>query len=551
VGLAATVVGSVAAVIAIPFAAWQVGLAISDRRRQRRECSCQANVSDSPTPAPRAGNVIDQRGQQVHGPQLNVAGYVDQLVNVGEIKLAYERAPLPTADPEQLARAQALLASLPTDSLPVRGTLPAGSRMPLAPNPLFVGRSDELLRIASALKGGETVALGHIVAATGLGGLGKTQLAVELVHRFSRFFAGGVFWLSFASSEEIPLKIAACAGPGAMGLATGIEGLSLEERLELVLGAWRSGLPRLLVFDNCEEEALLDAWRPPSGGCRVLVTSRRARWSPTLGVNTLQLDVLPRPDSIELLRRYQPDLVPDEPGLDAIAHELGDLPLALHLAGSYLRAYRAAVSLSDYLAELAQPALLQHASLLGRGLEDSPSPTRHVQSLAQTFVLSLAGLDKTSEVDRVAMAMLARLAPGEPVPRDLLARTLGEVEPLDRADGLRRLEALGLVEGGDGWLRLHRLLVHFVHNEGVDPAASAAVYRELITCGQNATDGHLTGLPLAAVIPHVLYAAATASVEDVRAAELPMRLVGCSEASAISAPRGLGTSVPSPFRKRC
>jgi len=66
--------------------------------------------------------------------------------------------------------------------------------MPLAANPLFVGRGDELLQIAVALQGDDsTVALGQVVASTGLGGLGKTQLAVEFVHRYGRFFAGGVF----------------------------------------------------------------------------------------------------------------------------------------------------------------------------------------------------------------------------------------------------------------------------------------------------------------------------------------------------------------------
>jgi hypothetical protein len=52
--------------------------------------------------------------------------------------------------------------------------------MPLAANPMFLGRTRELLQIARALRGGDTVALGQVVAATGLGGLGKTQLAVEL-----------------------------------------------------------------------------------------------------------------------------------------------------------------------------------------------------------------------------------------------------------------------------------------------------------------------------------------------------------------------------------
>jgi tetratricopeptide (TPR) repeat protein/transcriptional regulator with XRE-family HTH domain len=404
---------------------------------------------------------------------------------------------------------------LPTDFLPPHAPLPAGSRMPLAPNPLFVGRGEELLQVAAALQGNDTtVALGQVVASTGLGGLGKTQLAVELIHRYGGFFPGGVFWLSFASADEVPLQVAACAGPDAMDLTPGIESLPLEERVKRVQRAWQSPVPRLLVFDNCEEESLLEAWRPPSGRCRVLVTSRRSHWSPTLGVTALPLDLLPRPDSVELLRRYRPDLATDDPGLDAIADKLGDLPLALHLAGRYLLAYRAEVSLGDYLAELDQPALIRHASLLGEGLDDSPSPTHHVQSLAQTFALCLGRLDREREVDRVAIALLARMAcmaPGEPVPRDLLGRTLEEVGPRGRADGLRRLGAVGLLEEGEGWLRLHRLQVHFVRQEGLDPSAQPAVAQALIGCGEDAYQGHLTGSALAAVIPHLVDAAGAAS----------------------------------------
>ena len=155
-------------------------------------------------------------------------------------------------------------------------------------NPFFVGRADELLQVAKALCGGDTtVALGQVVASTGLGGLRKTQLAVELVHRYGRYFVGGVFWVSFARPDEIPLQVAGCAGPG-------VEARPLEERVRGAKEAWQTAAPRLLVFDNCEEEALLAAWRPPSCGCRVLVTSRRSVWSPTPGVTALRLDLLSR-----------------------------------------------------------------------------------------------------------------------------------------------------------------------------------------------------------------------------------------------------------------
>jgi tetratricopeptide (TPR) repeat protein len=323
------------------------------------------------------------------------------------------------------------------------------------------------------------------------------------VHRYGRFFAGGVFWLGFASADEVLLQVAACSSPE-------FESRSLEERVRLVTTGWQSAVPRLLVFDNCEEEALLETWRPTSGGCRMLMTSRRALWSPTLGVTALPLDLMPRPDSIELLRRYRPDLAADDPRIDAIANKLGDLPLALHLAGRYLLAYRAEISLDDYLAELDQPALIEHASLLGEGLDDSPSPTHHVQSLAQTFALCLGRLDREREVVRVAIALLARMAcmaPGERVPRDLLARTLEEVSPRSRADGLRQLGAVGLVEEGEGGLRLHRLVAHFVRQEGLDGSARAAVDRALRGSGEAARDGLLMGSGLTATIPHIAYAA--------------------------------------------
>jgi tetratricopeptide (TPR) repeat protein len=462
------------------------------------------------------GGDFHQQGQQVQGPQTNIGGDVGQLT-VNRTQTVYERARLPEVDRVQLAQAQALLVSMPIDTLPEPGSLPLGSRPLLARNPIFVGRGEELRRLAAALKGGETVALGQVVASTGMGGLGKTQLAVELVHRCGRFFAGGVFWISFASPQEIPLQIAACASPGAMGLVAGSEGLSFEDRLQLVMGAWQSEIPRLLIFDNCEEEALLEAWRPPGGGCRVLVTSRRAQWAPTLGVTVLALDLLPRPDSVELLRGYRPDRPPGDQGLDAIANELGDLPLALHLAGSYLRAYRSRVSLSDYLDELLRPEVIEHASMLGRGLDRTPSPTGHVQCLAQTFALGLARLDRDQEVDRVAIALLARLAclaPGEPVPTFLLDLTVQGVDPLLHTDGQRRLGDLGLVQAGEGWLRLHRLLVHFVRREDLDPQAQAAVDDALIACRQAASNGYLMGPALVAVVPHLVDVAASAGEES-------------------------------------
>ena len=102
------------------------------------------------------------------------------------------------------------LAALPIDQIPAIASLPAGSRMPLRPNPLFVGRKDELRSLARVLKGGERAAVGQTAAATGLGGIGKTQLATAFAHHYGQYFVGGVFWVNMADAESVRGEVAAC-----------------------------------------------------------------------------------------------------------------------------------------------------------------------------------------------------------------------------------------------------------------------------------------------------------------------------------------------------
>jgi hypothetical protein len=247
--------------------------------------------------------------------------------------------------------------------------------------------------------------------------------------------------------------------------------LRLADQVQLVQAAWQSALPRLLVFDNCEDEALLARWRPPHGGCRVLVPSRRAPWEVSLGVQLVPLGILQRDESLALLRHHRPDLTADHADLKAIAVELGDLPLALHLAGSFLARYRHAITSAAYLAQLQQPDLLTHRSLEGGTLTQELSPTGHEQHVARTFALSYDRLDPADPTNAHALALLARaayFAPGQPIPRDLLLATVAGAEEAPEAtlqaqDALRRLRDLGLLEldVADA-VRLHRLLAAFV-----------------------------------------------------------------------------------------
>ncbi len=461
---------------------------------------------------------FDQHDQQVDA-QYNAAR---------DINIIYQQATPRPVDAGTLAAAERLLASLPLDTIPTSAPLPPGSRMPLSANPLFVGRVADLKALAATLKGGGTAAIGQvqIAAATGLGGIGKTQLAGEFVHRYGRFFGGGVFWLSFADPASIPAEVAGCGGPGALALQPDFGRLPIDDQVRLVLSAWQSALPCLLVFDNCEDPALLAAWRPPSGGGRVLVTSRCREWEAALGVQALPLGVLNRTESIALLRKQRPDLA--EADLDPIAAELGDLPLALHMAGSFLHTYRhAAFGAPDaYLTALCA-APLGHISLAGEGT--TYSPTGHELHVARTFALSHDRLEADDPTDAAALSLLARaayFAPGVPIPRSLLLMTAGvKADDLQAAlsgeKALIRLKGLGLLdEEAEGAPRLHRLLAAFVRGVSADTQAQEAVEEALFAEASRLNQAGYPAL-LLAWQPH-LRAVTDAALkrEDERAARL-------------------------------
>lgn len=421
--------------------------------------------------------------------------------------------------------AQVLLADMPTFSIPTPGPLPPGSRLLLPPNPLFVGRAAALRTLAQALKNNQTVAL------TGLAGVGKTQLAVEFAHRYGRYFPGGVFWLSFADAEAVPAQIAVCGGLYGLGLTPDFDDLPVNRQVEMVLRAWRDPLPRLLIFDNCEEETLLTRWRPAYGGCCVLITSRRARWDLALGVTPLPLAVLTRQESISLLRRFCADI----PQADAakIAAALGDLPLALHLAGNYLYNYQSDVTPLVYLTQLRalREQFLEHPSLQGWGI--GYSPTGHETHVALTLSFSANRLNPADETDALAQALLARaacFAPNEPIPNHLLRATLFNTRyrngmpttPLPVADALSRLLALGLIQESHdrAFIRLHHLLAAFVHNLGSDAQAQSDVETAVLSEAERLNKRRNPG-PLRVWDIHLYHLTTMAQErQDARAADL-------------------------------
>jgi tetratricopeptide (TPR) repeat protein len=402
-----------------------------------------------------------------------------------------------------IEQAHALLASLPVDDsapIPAPQALPKPHYMPWSPNPLFLCRQNDMRGIASLLQQHSMT-----VVVSGIAGIGKTQLAIEVAHRYGCFFGGGVFWLSFADPDSIPNQISMCGM--AMGLYRDHDRLTQREQVQCVLAAWETDLPHLLIFDNCESERLLRAWKPKTGAARVLVTSRRDLWSDTLGVTRVSLDVLSSTESVQFLQARCADLRSQDAA--TIAEALGHLPLALHLAGSFFARYMGTTTPESYLASLRQANPLDHPSLQGLGTTDTP--TEQEPNVARAFAQSVASLNAADTIDVMALKLLARaacLAPGEPFPRVVLmssVRSLGPFDILRVESGIQRLQSLGLVEARNrNQLRLHRLIGAYTMSTLPDPHAHEDIEETLL---QAADVGNCAGTATAtgSIFVHLLH----------------------------------------------
>ncbi len=250
----------------------------------------------------------------------------------------------------------------------------------------------------------------------------------------------------------------------------------------------------------------------PHGGYRILLTSQRSWWNPALGLTQINVDVLSRADSVWLLQRFVPALTHDES--EQIADTMADLPLALHLAGSYLARSGGSVSPQSYLAQMRDGQRLQHESLRAA----SYSPTAHESNVWHTLTLNCQQLNTAVPTDQLAkwlLAGMAHLAPGAPVPLEILAALLPADATLERMENARqRLLQLGLVTPTTtDSLRLHPLVAEYVREWTVNLPIQTAVEEALITLTMQGNRERSLELALHWQ-PHLIY---------VTAASLPRR----------------------------
>jgi tetratricopeptide (TPR) repeat protein len=371
------------------------------------------------------------------------------------------------------------------------GELPPIWNVPFLRNPLFTGRDDQLKALRAQLQAGDGAA--RRVVITGLGGGGKTQLAVEYAYRHTGDY-DLVWWVRAATPASLLGDYTALAAKldVAEDAAQDVTAAAVRAKLERQAG-W------LLIFDNAEVPTRLAKLLPQGGGGQVLVTSRRADdWRPL--ATPIGLDVLPTPQAARFLLARTDER--DEAAATRLAGTLGGLPLALEQAGALIAQSGGVLSLAGYQAQFEQ----RSRELLGRG-----RPYSYAHTVDTTWELSLKPLRRQAPSTVELLTLAAFLGPDD-LPWSLLSEHADQLpavlaaaarDPVALGETVAALRRYSLVKTvGDG-LAVHRLL-------------QTVVREDLDSAGQQAWAG---------VAVRLLHAALPRKAEDVRAWPAYQRLL--------------------------
>jgi tetratricopeptide (TPR) repeat protein len=211
-------------------------------------------------------------------------------------------------------------------------------------NQRFTGREGDLRALRTHLRSSPKVVLAGSgpVALQGMGGIGKSQLALEYAHRYRAAY-DAVWWLDADQVSFIESSI----GDLAPALGVPLSDSNRDNARAVLAELRRTDIRWLLILDNADEVAGVLPYIPDGKG-HVLITSRNLQWVDK--ATTMPVDVFKRPESIQHLIARVPTIRVEQ--ADRIAAMLGDLPIAIAAAGAWLA--DTGSSVEEYMSQVAR-----------------------------------------------------------------------------------------------------------------------------------------------------------------------------------------------------
>ena len=291
--------------------------------------------------------------------------------------------------------------------------------VPYDENTFFTGREHILQDLRDILIEGNTVALTQIIR--GLGGIGKTQVAVKYAYLFRHTYQA-IFWVRSETETDIITSFVAIARCLALPL---IDGQNPNDIVNAVKHWLDTHSDWLLIFDNADEPKLIKQFRPQRSG-HILITSRAHNFG-ILGISkpVILKGMLPE-KAVEFLFKRTDIESNNETELQAarqLAKTLDYFPLALEQAGAHIAEHQE--SFQSYLHVYQQRRL----KLLE---EQGPIAGDYPESVATTWVLNFDEVKKVPEAADILRAS-AFFNP-EAIPYELLEKGSSELgKPLSDA----------------------------------------------------------------------------------------------------------------------
>lgn len=349
-----------------------------------------------------------------------------------------------------------------SDSIPTAPSMPVWN-VPFSHNLFFTGREEILAQIRTRFQTNKVTALSQPQAMSGLGGIGKTQIAVEYAH-FYRHDYQAVLWTRSDTREAL------ISGYVAIAHLLNLPQKD-EQDQDLVVQAVRrwfvSQSGWLLILDSADNLTIIQEFLPTICNGHILLTTR----AQAIGglASRLEVDTMDEDVGAQLLLRRAGLVMHDAPlqaALPAdlavakkITEELGGLPLALDQAGAYIEETQC--GLLRYL----QLYQTRHSLLLQRRGGAVPD---HPESVATTWSLSFEQIEQRSHVAADLLRLCAFLH-YDAIPEEIIthgASHLGSWLSLVKEDPLLFDEIIAILgayslihrEPNSKTLNIHRLV---------------------------------------------------------------------------------------------